>query len=188
MNQAFSRYDNHIIKTLNLYTWCKVRTFCDGIRPRSDQYFHREISKSVQSLLKPFESLTNVSSESRLYSPERHILLKQCIQSTVPTKTYLQLIKEEQNFINDEVNKLHIDKESDLLLVSHLKKLQSFLAYFELLYELITIQDCHSGKDNNSVLLSPKEFYNLSFLRSVRYSYSNIPDKQIWAQIQNSQN
>ena len=188
MNQAFSRYDNHIIKTLNLYTWCKVRTFCDGIRPRSDQYFHREISKSVQSLLKPFGSLTNVSSERGLYSPGRHILLNECIQSTVPTKTYLQLIKEEQNFINNEVDKLRIGKESDLLLVSHLKKLQSFLAYFELLYELITKRDRRPGKDNNRVLLESAEFCNLSFLRSVRYSYSNIPDKQIWAQIQNSQN
>lgn len=188
MNQAFSRYDNHIIKTLNLYTWCNVRTFCDGIRPRDDQYFHREISKSVQALLKPFESLTNVSSESRLYSPERHILLEQCIQSTVPTKTYLQLIKEEQNFINNEVSKLDMGKESDILLAIHLEKLQSFLAYFELLYKLITTQDCRPGKDNNRVLLNSAEFCNLSFLRSVRYSYSNIPDKQIWAQIQNSQN
>ena len=188
MDQAFSRYDNHIIKTLNLYTWCKVRTFCDGIRPRSDQYFHREISKSVRALLKPFESLTNVSSESRLYSPVRHILLNECIQSTVPTKTYLQLIKEEKSFINNELNKISIDKHTDLLLVSHLEKLQSFLAYFELLYKLITRQDCRSGKDNNRVLLKPAEFCNLSFLRSVRYSYSNIPDKQIWAQIQNSQN
>lgn len=187
MSQAFSNYDNQIIEVLNLRTWRKVRTFCDGIKSRGEQYFHKNISAAIQNLLKPFEALNNVSSQRGLLSSKRHTLLNECIQSTDSAKTYGQLIKEQQSFINNELNKISLNHHDDLLLVSHLKQLQNFLFSFELLYKLITREAKRPTKTRDRILLTPTAFYNTALIRSERYNYSKIPDDLLWKEIQNSQ-
>ncbi|MCM1288855.1 MAG: hypothetical protein NC240_11150 [Clostridium sp.] len=137
-NAAINHYDDYIIDALNLKDWCEARTFCDNLRYSYGQNFHKRISQSVKNLLLPFESLNDVKTLQGLYINERHKVLQRCIKSRDSSKTYLQVIKNTQAYIENELNKIFNSNPRNPLLITHMKELKDFLSKFESLYLTIT--------------------------------------------------